>query len=117
MTDRKEYKKNWSEQHLVQTKQNNLLRLKRLQNNPDDKSHGYTGYMLGCRCEKCRDEGLSHIREYRKRRLQYLIDNPDCEAHGTASSYYYGCRCEKCMKAGKQYRDMKRDEKKSEAVG
>lgn len=38
----------------------------------DDKRHGtYYGYVLGCRCDRCREANNAYAREYKRKQREY----------------------------------------------
>lgn len=85
-------------------RENRKKHLKAMLENPDDKRHGTrTGYLYGCRCEKCSGTWSDRQKDYYKRLLVRLED-PNHELHGTTTGYNAGCRCEKCKKRNSQYK-------------
>jgi hypothetical protein len=64
------------------------------------RTHGYSGYGYGCRCEVCRAAKAAYMAA--RRRAAYLADHPVPEGirHATRSAYEeHGCRCEPCTAA------------------
>lgn len=73
-------------------------RLAAMKADPNDERHGtHTGYLYGCRCEKCKEAGR--------------IGRTD-RKHGTVAAYNKGCRCERCREAMETYNNLRKDSRR-----
>jgi hypothetical protein len=57
-------------------------------------SHGITGYVDGCKCAVCLDEGRAYFRAWR---AGHRGTEPN--QHGLGGYTNYGCRCRVCAAA------------------
>lgn len=75
----------------------------------EDRHGQHVRYLMGCRCEACKDANrVYHLT---------LRDRP-APRHGTASSYVnYACRCAPCKEAGARNNKAIRDRRKERELG
>ncbi len=70
-------------------------------------SHGKTGYILGCRCDICREAWRKQMRtpaqKRYERRWRDRVRGTEPPEHGTRTAYiYYACRCDVCRESASQ---------------
>jgi hypothetical protein len=65
-------------------------------------------YLLGCRCDDCKQVGTAYQRAALADRRTHTEDAP----HGTRGGYTnWGCRCEPCKTANAAYMQTRREER------
>jgi hypothetical protein len=64
------------------------------------RTHGYSGYTHGCRCDICTDAKADYMASRRNKAFLADYQVPEHITHGSQFAYdEHGCRCEACVDA------------------